>query len=115
VITFIAGRSQDGGPSPAVRAGLGTPIAERFIAEGAQVVCGDLDIAATEAAAKELGPDALAVKCDVTRPKMSMRCSPQLSSTSAASTSWSTTPGITRDATMRKMTESSSTRSSPSI
>src|SRR5437764_879649 len=34
--------------------GLGYAIAERFIAEGARVVLGDLDVGATEAAAKEL-------------------------------------------------------------
>ena len=44
-------------------------IAERFIAEGARVVLGDLDLGATEAAAKQLGGDevALAVRCDVTK------------------------------------------------
>src|SRR5690349_23202672 len=49
--------------------GLGFAIAERFIAEGARVVLGDLDLAATEAAAKQLGgPDvAAAVRCDVTQ------------------------------------------------
>lgn len=35
--------------------GLGYAIAERFIAEGARVVLGDLDVAATEEAAKRLG------------------------------------------------------------
>ncbi|MDT7732267.1 MAG: 3-oxoacyl-[acyl-carrier protein] reductase, partial [Mycobacterium sp.] len=35
--------------------GLGFAIAERFIAEGARVVLGDLDLGATEAAAKQLG------------------------------------------------------------
>ena len=49
--------------------GLGFAIAERFISEGARVVLGDLDLGATEAAAKQLGGDdiALAVRCDVTR------------------------------------------------
>ncbi len=37
--------------------GLGYAIAERFIAEGARVVLGDLDPDATEAAAKQLGGD----------------------------------------------------------
>src|SRR5215468_4967404 len=48
--------------------GLGFAIAELFIAEGARVVLGDLDLGATEAAAKQLGGDdvALAVRCDVT-------------------------------------------------
>jgi len=35
--------------------GLGLAIAERFIAEGARVVLGDLDLGATEAAAEQLG------------------------------------------------------------
>jgi 3-oxoacyl-[acyl-carrier protein] reductase len=49
--------------------GLGYAIAERFIAEGARVVLGDLDLATTEAAAKQLGGQdvALAVRCDVTQ------------------------------------------------
>src|ERR1700720_921745 len=49
--------------------GLGFAIAERFIAEGAGVVLGDLDLGATEAAAKQLGGQdvALAVRCDVTQ------------------------------------------------
>ena len=49
--------------------GLGFAIAERFIAEGARVVLGDLDLDATEAAAKQLGGDdvAMAVRCDVTK------------------------------------------------
>src|SRR2546423_1424082 len=49
--------------------GLGYAIAERFIAEGARVVLGDLDVGATEAAAKQLGGEqvALAVRCDVTK------------------------------------------------
>src|ERR1700745_4157033 len=49
--------------------GLGFAIAERFIAEGARVVLGDLDLGATEAAAKQLGGDEVAVaeRCDVTK------------------------------------------------
>ncbi len=35
--------------------GLGYAIAERFIAEGARVVLGDLDLDATEAAVETLG------------------------------------------------------------
>ena len=35
--------------------GLGFAIAEGFVAEGARVVLGDLDLAATEAAAERLG------------------------------------------------------------
>ncbi|MGA7054163.1 MAG: SDR family NAD(P)-dependent oxidoreductase, partial [Mycobacterium sp.] len=49
--------------------GLGYAIAERFIAEGARVVLGDVNLEATEVAAKQLGGEdvALAVRCDVTQ------------------------------------------------
>ncbi|MBJ7357769.1 3-oxoacyl-ACP reductase FabG [Nocardioides sp.] len=46
--------------------GLGRAIAERFVAEGARVVIGDVDPAAAEATAHAIGPAALAVRCDVT-------------------------------------------------
>ena len=48
--------------------GLGYAIAAKFIGAGARVVLGDLDLPATEAAAKELGGSdvALAVRSDVT-------------------------------------------------
>ncbi|MGV0643027.1 3-oxoacyl-ACP reductase FabG [Mycolicibacterium sp. XJ879] len=87
--------------------GLGLAIAERFVAEGARVVLGDLDLAATEAAAKKLGGDdvALAVRSDVT----------QLADVEALVYTavqrfggldiMVNNAGITRDATLRKMTE----------
>ena len=87
--------------------GLGYAIAERFIAEGARVVLGDLDLAATEAAAKQLGGQdvALAVRCDVTKAE-------EVDALVAAAVERFGGPdimvnnaGITRDATMRKMTE----------
>ncbi len=48
--------------------GIGFAIAERFVAEGARVVLGDLDLDATADAAKRLGGagSAAAVRCDVT-------------------------------------------------
>jgi len=48
--------------------GIGFAIAERFVAEGARVVLGDLDSAATDAAVQKLGGRnvAAAVRCDVT-------------------------------------------------
>ena len=48
--------------------GIGFAIAERYVAEGARVVLGDLDLAATEAAVERLGGRdvAVAVRCDVT-------------------------------------------------
>ncbi len=90
--------------------GLGFAIAERFIAEGARVVLGDLDLGATEAAAKQLGVDskdavALAVRCDVTQ-------ADEVDALVAAAVErfgsldiMVNNAGITRDATMRKMTE----------
>jgi 3-oxoacyl-[acyl-carrier protein] reductase len=47
--------------------GLGFAIAERFVAEGARVVLGDVNLEATQIAAKQLGGDevALAARCDV--------------------------------------------------
>ncbi|KUI04730.1 3-oxoacyl-ACP reductase FabG [Mycobacterium sp. IS-3022] len=90
--------------------GLGYAIAERFIAEGARVVLGDLDLGATEEAAKRLGGPskdavALAVRSDVTK-------ADDVSALVAAAVErfggldiMVNNAGITRDATLRKMTE----------
>jgi 3-oxoacyl-[acyl-carrier protein] reductase len=87
--------------------GLGFAIAERFVAEGARVVVGDLDLDATEAATKRLGGNdvAAAVRCDVTR-------SADVDTLVSTAVEWFggldimvNNAGITRDATMRKMTE----------
>ncbi len=86
---------------------MGLAIAERFVAEGARVVLGDLDLEATEKAAAGLGgPDvAAAVRCDVTS-------SAEVEALAAAAVEkfgsldvFVNNAGITRDATMRKMTE----------
>ncbi|MGE0707616.1 MAG: SDR family NAD(P)-dependent oxidoreductase [Planctomycetota bacterium] len=47
--------------------GIGLATARAFLAAGARVVLGDLDGAAAEAAARELGPAALGLRLDVTR------------------------------------------------
>jgi len=87
--------------------GLGYAVAERFVAEGARVVLGDLDLEATQAAAQRLGGDAkaVAVRCDVTR-------TDEVEALVAAAVRgfgsldiMVNNAGITRDATMRKMTE----------
>lgn len=86
--------------------GLGFAIAERFVAEGARVVLGDINLDATETAAKRLGGDdvARAVRCDVT-------VAADVGSLVAAAEHFGdldimvNNAGITRDATMRKMTE----------
>lgn len=87
--------------------GLGLAIAQRFVAEGARVVLGDLDPEATGAAAERLGgPEvAAAVRCDVTR-------ADEVDGLVAAAVErfggldvMVNNAGITRDATLRKMTE----------
>lgn len=86
--------------------GLGFAIAQRFVAEGARVVLGDVNADATQAAAEKLGGDqvARAVRCDVTS-------SAEVEALVAAAVDFGgldimvNNAGITRDATMRKMTE----------
>ena len=87
--------------------GLGYAIAERFIAEGARVVLGDLNLDATKEAVETLGGAdvARAVKCDVTA------YSDVDALVEAALAEFGrfdimvNNAGITRDATLRKMTE----------
>lgn len=87
--------------------GLGLAIAERFVAEGARVVLGDVNLAATESAVEQLGGAdvASAVRCDVTQ-------SADVDALVAAAVQhfggldiMVNNAGITRDATMRRMTE----------
>jgi NAD(P)-dependent dehydrogenase (short-subunit alcohol dehydrogenase family) len=47
--------------------GLGLAMARRFIAEGARVLLADVLVDEAQARAAELGPDAAAIGCDVTR------------------------------------------------
>ncbi len=86
---------------------LGFAIAERYVAEGARVVLGDRDIDATEAATEKLGghTTAAAVRCDVT-------CAADVDTLILTAVErfggldiMVNNAGITRDATMRKMTE----------
>ncbi|MBS4727264.1 3-oxoacyl-ACP reductase FabG [Mycobacterium sp. SM1] len=86
--------------------GLGFAIAERFVAEGARVVLGDVNRASAETAAKQLGDDvAVAVCCDVT-------IATDVDTLVATAVQhfggldiMVNNAGITRDATMRTMTE----------
>jgi 3-oxoacyl-[acyl-carrier protein] reductase len=87
--------------------GLGFAIAQRFVAEGARVVLGDVNLEATESAATQLGGDdvAVAVRCDVTS-------GADVDTLVAAAVDrfggldiMVNNAGITRDATMRKMTD----------
>jgi len=87
--------------------GLGFAIAERFVAEGARVVIGDLDPDATEVATKRLGGDdvAVAVRCDVTRATDVDTLVSTAVERFGGLDVMVNNAGITRDATMRKMTE----------
>lgn len=83
--------------------GLGRAIAERFVAEGARVVLGDLDLTAARETASALGDDrALAIKCDVTSEA-------EMSALVAAADAFGgvdvmvNNAGVLRDATMRRM------------
>lgn len=87
--------------------GLGLAIAQRFVDEGARVVLGDMNLDATRAAVDKLGGDAVAraVRCDVTD-------SGDVDALIAAAVDgfggldiMVNNAGITRDATMRKMSE----------
>lgn len=46
--------------------GIGLAFAERFVAEGARVAIADIDIDRAQAAAKKIGPAAIAVEMDIT-------------------------------------------------
>jgi 3-oxoacyl-[acyl-carrier protein] reductase len=87
--------------------GLGLAIAERFVAEGARVVLGDVNLAATQAAAEQLGGDdvGLAVRCDVTRAADVEALVGAAVDRFGGLDIMVNNAGITRDATMRKMTE----------
>jgi 3-oxoacyl-[acyl-carrier protein] reductase len=87
--------------------GLGFAIAQRFVAEGARVVLGDVNLEATEAAAKQLGGEtvAAAVRCDVTSADDVDTLVASAVDRFGGLDVMVNNAGITRDATMRKMTE----------
>jgi 3-oxoacyl-[acyl-carrier protein] reductase len=87
--------------------GLGFAIAERFVAEGAKVVLGDINAEATRAAAERLGGDdvAAAVRCDVTEAAEVEGLVGTAVKRFGGLDIMVNNAGITRDATMRKMTE----------
>ncbi len=87
--------------------GLGLAIAKRFISEGARVVLGDVNLEATEAAALELGgPEvATAVRCDVTSGAEVEALVQAAVERFGSLDIMVNNAGITRDATLRKMTE----------
>jgi 3-oxoacyl-[acyl-carrier protein] reductase len=87
--------------------GLGFAIAQRFVAEGARVVLGDVNLEATEVAAKQLGgaDRAVAVRCDVTSGADVDALVATAVDRFGRLDIMVNNAGITRDATMRKMTE----------
>lgn len=87
--------------------GLGYAIAERFVAEGARVVLGDLNLEATQTAAATLGGDdvAVAVRCDVSSAAEVQALVDTAVERFGTLDIMVNNAGITRDATMRKMTE----------
>ena len=87
--------------------GLGLAIAERFVAEGARVVLGDINLEETQVVAKQLGGDdvAVAVRCDVTKSSDVETLIQTAVERFGGLDIMVNNAGITRDATMRKMTE----------
>jgi len=87
--------------------GIGFAIAAVFVREGARVVLGDLDLDATQAAAGKLGgPDvAAAARCDVTSAAEVESLLKHALDTFGSLDVMVNNAGITRDATMRTMTE----------
>lgn len=85
--------------------GIGYVIAETFIAHGAQVVLGDVDAVEVAAAAERLGGAARGQACDVTSAEQVEALIALADSSSGPLDIMVNNAGITRDATMRTMTE----------
>jgi 3-oxoacyl-[acyl-carrier protein] reductase len=84
--------------------GIGLAIAGLFVKEGARVVLGDLNLAAAEAAAKELGA-VRAARCDVSNADDVDALIQTALDAFGSLDVMVNNAGITRDATMRTMTE----------
>lgn len=86
--------------------GIGLAIAEAFVAEGGRIVIADLDGAAAESAAKVLGTDvAIGVSCNVVSADDMQNALDLAAATYGSFDVMVNNAGITRDATMRNMTE----------
>jgi len=87
--------------------GIGLAIAKRFVEEGARVVLADLDLEAARVAAAGLGGDgvARAVRCDVSSHAEVKELLDAAVDAFGSLDVLVNNAGITRDATMRKMTE----------
>jgi 3-oxoacyl-[acyl-carrier protein] reductase len=87
--------------------GIGFAIAKAFVEQGARVVVGDLDVDAAGRAVEELGgaEHAVAVRCNVTDDAEVSALLATAVDTFGSLDVMVNNAGITRDATMRKMTE----------
>ena len=87
--------------------GIGRAMAATFIEHGAAVLVADIDAEAANAAAKDLGAGGAtvtAVRCDVTSPEDVQRVVSSAVGAHGRLDVFVNNAGITRDATMRKMT-----------
>lgn len=85
--------------------GIGFAIAEAFAREGSRVVIGDLDASAADRAAKMIGGSTIGVSCDVADAgDIDALITTAIASFGSVDVLVNNA-GITRDATMRKMTE----------
>ncbi|WP_198346333.1 MULTISPECIES: 3-oxoacyl-ACP reductase FabG [Nocardioides] len=85
--------------------GIGLAIARTFAAHGARVVIGDLDEARAKDAAASLDSDALGVRCDVTSAEDTAQLVETATTAYGGLDVMVNNAGITRDATLRTMTE----------
>ncbi|MDO8943386.1 MAG: 3-oxoacyl-ACP reductase FabG [Desulfobacterales bacterium] len=85
--------------------GIGFAIAEAFAQEGSDVVIGDIDASAAVRAAEMIGGNAIGVGCDVAEANdINALITAAIESFGSVDV-WVNNAGITRDATMRTMTE----------
>jgi 3-oxoacyl-[acyl-carrier protein] reductase len=85
--------------------GIGLAIAQTFAANGARIVIGDLDEAKAKEAAASLAADAIGVGCNVASAEDVGRLLDAATGAFQSLDVMVNNAGITRDATMRKMTE----------
>src|SRR4051812_38579707 len=85
--------------------GIGLAIARTFADHGARIVIGDLDETKAKDAAALLDVDAIGLRCDVTSADDVARLLAAATDTFGSLDVMVNNAGITRDATMRKMTE----------
>ncbi|WP_181313127.1 3-oxoacyl-ACP reductase FabG [Nocardioides campestrisoli] len=85
--------------------GIGLAIARLYVEHGAKVVIGDLDEAAAKAAATELGNGAVGVRCDVVDAEEVQGLVQTAVDSFGSLDVFVNNAGITRDATMRTMSE----------